>query len=56
MEVTMVDWPVIANVITRSSENKLDRRRFLRAPGPVAPPAVATPSCWSAVPSLLPVR
>jgi hypothetical protein len=47
----MVDSPVITNAITRNSANKLDRRRFLRAPGPVAPAAVGTPSCRSAVPS-----
>jgi len=47
----MVDSPFITNVITRNSENKLDRRRFLRAPVPVAPAAVGTPSWRSAVPS-----
>jgi len=47
----MVDSPFITNAITRNSANKLDRRRFLRAPGSVAPPAVGTPSCRSAVPS-----
>ncbi len=50
-EVAMVDSPFITNAITRNSENKLDRRRFLRAPVPVAPAAVGTPSCRSAVPS-----
>jgi len=50
-EVAMVDSPFITNAITRTSANKPDRRRFLRAPVPVAPAAVGTPSCRSAVPS-----